>query len=91
MATANGDAKEFSPLINPFVEDSRPIFISPQSSYFGSDGSTVEADHDPGLLPGTVPPEHLYRTLVLCFDGTGDQYVPFQHLPIPQLTMFLQI
>ncbi|KAF9473886.1 hypothetical protein BDN70DRAFT_937075 [Pholiota conissans] len=25
-------------------------------------------------LPITVPPHHLHRTLVLCFDGTGDQF-----------------
>lgn len=30
--------------------------------------------HLPEKLTGCVPPEHLYRTLVLCFDGTGDQF-----------------
>ncbi|KAF4596088.1 hypothetical protein EYR38_007462 [Pleurotus pulmonarius] len=24
--------------------------------------------------PSVIPPEHPYRTLVLCFDGTGDQF-----------------
>ncbi|GLB40817.1 putative uncharacterized alpha/beta hydrolase domain (DUF2235) [Lyophyllum shimeji] len=28
----------------------------------------------PASLTGSVPPEHLNRTLVLCFDGTGDQF-----------------
>ena len=29
-----------------------------------------------GETPVTIPPDHLgdYRTLVLCFDGTGDQF-----------------
>ena len=86
--TINGNAMEST---NPFAEDSPPIrvFISPQNSYFGSEGSTIGSDHD--SLPGTVPPEHLYRTLVLCFDGTGDQYVQLHRLPFSQLTTFLQI
>ncbi|GLB38791.1 putative uncharacterized alpha/beta hydrolase domain (DUF2235) [Lyophyllum shimeji] len=29
---------------------------------------------DPRLTPATIPPEHAHRTLVLCFDGTGDQF-----------------
>ncbi|KAF8996538.1 hypothetical protein BDQ17DRAFT_1429685 [Cyathus striatus] len=28
----------------------------------------------PSALPHTIPPDHLYRTLVVCFDGTGDQF-----------------
>ena len=88
MTTANGIAMESLSPTNPFTGDPPPFFTSPQSSYFGSDGSTVEVDHDG--LPGTVPPEHLYRTLVLCFDGTGDQYAQLQsHLS--QLTTTLQI
>ncbi|KAF8066494.1 hypothetical protein FPV67DRAFT_1190302 [Lyophyllum atratum] len=31
-------------------------------------------DPPPERLTGSVPPEHLYRTLILCFDGTGDQF-----------------
>ncbi|KAJ7062233.1 hypothetical protein C8F01DRAFT_1368863 [Mycena amicta] len=26
------------------------------------------------ILPRIIPPEHPFRTLVLCFDGTGDQF-----------------
>lgn len=26
-------------------------------------------------VPAVIPPEHSSRTLVLCFDGTGDQLV----------------
>ncbi|KAK7062837.1 hypothetical protein VNI00_000332 [Paramarasmius palmivorus] len=29
---------------------------------------------DPRMVPPTIPPEHSNRTLVLCFDGTGDQF-----------------
>jgi hypothetical protein len=29
---------------------------------------------DPRLAPPTIPPTHTNRTLVLCFDGTGDQF-----------------
>jgi uncharacterized protein (DUF2235 family) len=25
-------------------------------------------------FPRVIPPEHAHRTLVLCFDGTGDQF-----------------
>lgn len=25
-------------------------------------------------VPSVIPPEHDHRTLVLCFDGTGDQF-----------------
>ncbi|KAF7358977.1 DUF2235 domain-containing protein [Mycena sanguinolenta] len=47
-----------------------PLAGSPQSSSFtqhplnGSAPSTT----------GVIPPEHPFRTLVLCFDGTGDQF-----------------
>jgi uncharacterized protein (DUF2235 family) len=29
----------------------------------------------PNLIPPSIPTQHPYRTLVVCFDGTGDQYV----------------
>ncbi len=28
----------------------------------------------PEDIPATIPPKHESRTLVLCFDGTGDQF-----------------
>jgi hypothetical protein len=31
-------------------------------------------------INGPVPPEHPFRTLVLCFDGTGDQLVHYSPL-----------
>ena len=30
--------------------------------------------HKPQTLPPVIPPTHQNRTLVLCFDGTGDQF-----------------
>lgn len=33
-------------------------------------GNTI----DPIVCPPIIPPDHTNRTLVLCFDGTGDQF-----------------
>ncbi|KAF9269485.1 hypothetical protein L218DRAFT_850151 [Marasmius fiardii PR-910] len=33
-----------------------------------------EGTLDPRYLPPIIPPEHLHRTLIVCFDGTGDQF-----------------
>ncbi|CAK5266860.1 unnamed protein product [Mycena citricolor] len=43
------------------------------SSPLNSPTSTMPINTNPPL-PGVIPPEHPYRTLVLCFDGTGDQF-----------------
>ncbi|KAF9076954.1 hypothetical protein BDP27DRAFT_1442309 [Rhodocollybia butyracea] len=40
--------------------------VSPTASGFTQD--------DKEDMPGIYPPSHPYRTLVLCFDGTGDQF-----------------
>ena len=29
---------------------------------------------DPTVCPPVIPPDHTNRTLVVCFDGTGDQF-----------------
>jgi hypothetical protein len=29
---------------------------------------------DPNMCPPVIPPDHTNRTLVVCFDGTGDQF-----------------
>ncbi|ESK89835.1 hypothetical protein Moror_883 [Moniliophthora roreri MCA 2997] len=57
---------------------------SPTSSYFPKKNGVVvhEIEREDTLMnhlpsldnSGIVPPEHLGRTLVLCFDGTGDQF-----------------
>jgi len=33
-----------------------------------------EGTIDPGAIPPVIPPNHSHRTLVVCFDGTGDQF-----------------
>ncbi|TFK42265.1 hypothetical protein BDQ12DRAFT_645827 [Crucibulum laeve] len=39
------------------------------------EGSSDSSDSDSLSLSGeTVPPKHKHRTLILCFDGTGDQF-----------------
>lgn len=42
----------------------------PQASNFANGNSKVDPE-----VPPPVPPTHSNRTLVLCFDGTGDQSV----------------
>ncbi|KAF8167168.1 hypothetical protein B0H34DRAFT_791932 [Crassisporium funariophilum] len=44
-----------------------PKMASPTSP--SGDGSSSEYSSEP-----TIPPNHSHRTLVLCFDGTGDQF-----------------
>ncbi|KAJ2913955.1 hypothetical protein MD484_g6460, partial [Candolleomyces efflorescens] len=34
----------------------------------------VKPPHKSHALPPVIPPSHQHRTLVLCFDGTGDQF-----------------
>ncbi|KAJ3507654.1 hypothetical protein NLJ89_g6184 [Agrocybe chaxingu] len=61
------------------IVDSPPGMQSNASAVF-SDPTTfpaifaepIGAAVDP--LPDCIPPEHPHRTLVLCFDGTGDQF-----------------
>lgn len=33
-----------------------------------------EGTLDPGAVPPVIPPDHAHRTLILAFDGTGDQF-----------------
>ena len=48
---------------------------SPPASAFIKPGGVKEGSIAGGPTPIVVPPEHAARTLVLCFDGTGDQCV----------------
>lgn len=50
-------------------DDKRQLVESPQVSPTISKSSS-QAEN----VPSIIPPEHPYRTLVLCFDGTGDQF-----------------
>ncbi|KAJ7712352.1 hypothetical protein B0H16DRAFT_1702963 [Mycena metata] len=48
-----------------------PVSSSPQISTFTS--QTVNGSAA-APAPTIIPPDHPFRTLVLCFDGTGDQF-----------------
>lgn len=54
---------------DPILSPAPPAgnFDSPQPTW-----STSSVD--PRIVPPTIPPTHTNRTLVLCFDGTGDQF-----------------
>lgn len=55
---------------------------SPQTSMFVTAQSAA--------TPPIIPPEHPSRTLVLCFDGTGDQYA-VSNLRYNMLTVYFQV
>ncbi|KAJ3802202.1 hypothetical protein GGU11DRAFT_673408 [Lentinula aff. detonsa] len=56
--TENGSTVASESPIDPFSSSDDPETISTSSP----------------LLDNVIPPSHPYRTLVLCFDGTGDQF-----------------
>ena len=37
-------------------------------------GTFPEAKHEPQWTDDVVPPSHKNRTLIVCFDGTGDKF-----------------
>ncbi|KDQ30789.1 hypothetical protein PLEOSDRAFT_1035733 [Pleurotus ostreatus PC15] len=47
---------------------------SPERALFTRPLPAHEPTLDPRKSPATIPPVHDHRTLVLCFDGTGDQF-----------------
>jgi len=66
-----------------FSDTATLIANSPQASAFIKPGDVhpvKERSISGGPSPIVVPPEHAARTLVLCFDGTGDQCVLFASL-----------
>ncbi|KDR83174.1 hypothetical protein GALMADRAFT_56796 [Galerina marginata CBS 339.88] len=57
--------------LNSSASDTATLAPTPQPSGFAKsngDGTALPA------LAETTPPDHPFRTLVLCFDGTGDQF-----------------
>ena len=44
-----------------------------QDASLASPVSDSDTNRSPEV-PSVIPPKHSARTLVLCFDGTGDQY-----------------
>ena len=66
MSQVDADKK---PLINKIVvEPESPL--SPQANASPQSNSSEDKYH----LDEVIPPEHNNRTVVLCFDGTGDQF-----------------
>ena len=70
IPNGSGDTK---PLLNKVVvqddsPDISPTGVSPLSR---SDLSAVENKHH---LDEIIPATHSHRTIILCFDGTGDQF-----------------
>ncbi|KAF8881859.1 hypothetical protein BD779DRAFT_1544475 [Infundibulicybe gibba] len=62
FSTADSLASDAATLASP----------TPSSSAFKSLSPQMNGASTP--VPTVIPPEHPFRTLVLCFDGTGDQY-----------------
>ncbi|KIK67875.1 hypothetical protein GYMLUDRAFT_36672 [Collybiopsis luxurians FD-317 M1] len=61
--TPNGLLLSVEPADDPTPSPQQPSMRPPRSR---------RPDHH--KMPSTIPPEHKHRTLVLCFDGTGDQF-----------------
>jgi hypothetical protein len=48
--------------------------FSPTSKEFAKSANNGHEVVSDSTMPPTIPPYHEGRTLVLCFDGTGDQF-----------------
>jgi type VI secretion system (T6SS) phospholipase Tle1-like effector len=85
VGTDDSDATAFS---LSYDSDKHILDVSPTTSEFPNFLNTTIpiAEHDkplprrreetldPRRYPSVIPPKHSSRTLVLCFDGTGDQF-----------------
>ena len=84
VGTDDGDTTAFS---LSYDSDKHILDMSPTMSEFPELLNTTVpiAEHnktprrreetlDPRRYPSVIPPKHSSRTLVLCFDGTGDQF-----------------
>lgn len=63
-----------SPTEQPPVDGMPYLSPSPERALFTRPLPAHEPTLDPRKSPATIPPVHDHRTLVLCFDGTGDQF-----------------
>ncbi|KAJ6622512.1 hypothetical protein B0H10DRAFT_2013024 [Mycena sp. CBHHK59/15] len=50
------------------------VNASPTSASAPPSLSSVDAEKGPHALPAVIPPQNAHRCLILCFDGTGDQF-----------------
>ena len=68
----DGDKK---PLLNNIViQNDYPEFPNVSSVQGSSEPGVVVGDDNKYHLDEIIPPKHNNRTIVLCFDGTGDQF-----------------
>ena len=86
-ASANGHSKEATTVTTSNISAVETVVTPTTDTHFskftGSNGTqttspirenSTSADFMTAVDAGAVPPDHEGRTLVLCFDGTGDQF-----------------
>jgi hypothetical protein len=68
----NNESPSRAPSISPFTGSGIQTTVpeSPHTQH----PTRREGTLDPRSMPPVIPPTHEHRTLVLCFDGTGDQF-----------------
>ncbi|KXN83389.1 hypothetical protein AN958_01526 [Leucoagaricus sp. SymC.cos] len=66
-----GESRSSSPSISPFTGS---VVQTTSPNPLHAPHPEHERTLDPRTFPTVIPPEHDHRTLVLCFDGTGDQF-----------------
>lgn len=69
------------------LSETATITGSPQNSTFTTNGSSAPSPE----FPRTIPEANAARTLVLCFDGTGDQYVFDLSFIVRNVMLFLRL
>lgn len=68
----NGDIKPL--LKNIVIQNDYPEFPNVASDPEGSGSPLPSAVADKYHMDEIIPPQHDNRTIILCFDGTGDQF-----------------
>lgn len=71
---SNGTSHGSEPSTASVLSDSATVTGSPQNSTFASTSTGIPASGLPAVIP--PPDQHTGRSLIVCFDGTGDQLVP---------------
>ena len=70
-------SNDTAPLLNKIVvqnDHPKPLSISPAGKDSPQLDSLPSAVHNKYHLDEIIPPTHTNRTIILCFDGTGDQF-----------------
>ncbi|KAF9076899.1 hypothetical protein BDP27DRAFT_1312788 [Rhodocollybia butyracea] len=71
-ASPNGDHTRDTTMVSVMSADT--MMASPVSPTSSAITKASSQDSKTAAMPGILPPSHPFRTLVLCFDGTGDQF-----------------